>query len=88
MRPLLDADLLVLDELGSQKPSQFVHDILYYLINTRYNDERVTIFTTNVVDDLGERIGARLRSRLYEMAEEVKIANVPDYRVPTNRNRI
>jgi len=88
MRPLLDADLLVLDELGSQKPSQFVHDILYYVINSRYNDERVTVFTTNVIDDLGERIGARLRSRLYEMAEEVKISNVPDYRVPTNRNRI
>src|SRR6266849_3566822 len=31
MRPLVEADLLVLDELGSQKPSMFVHDILYYL---------------------------------------------------------
>ena len=34
LRPLLEADLLVLDELGSQKPTTFVQDILYYVINT------------------------------------------------------
>jgi DNA replication protein DnaC len=80
LRPLLEADLLVLDELGSQKPSLFVQDILYYVINTRYNDERTTIFTTNHTEDLNERIGERLRSRLYEMTDEVKLAGVPDYR--------
>lgn len=80
LRPLLEADLLVLDELGSQKPSLFVQDILYYVINTRYNDERTTIFTTNYVDDLHERIGERLRSRLHEMTEEIRLLGVPDYR--------
>jgi len=80
LRPLLEVDLLVLDELGSQKPSMFVQDILYYVINSRYNAQRTTIFTTNYVDDLGDRIGERLRSRLYEMAEEVRLAGVPDYR--------
>ena len=80
LRPLLETDLLVLDELGSQKPSMFVQDILYYLINTRYNGQRTTIFTTNYFDDLDDRIGQRLRSRLYEMTEEVKLAGVPDYR--------
>lgn len=81
LRPLIDCDLLVLDELGSQKPSLFVHDILYYVINSRYNDERTTIFTTNYTDDLGERIGDRLRSRLFEMAEEIRLNGVPDYRI-------
>jgi DNA replication protein DnaC len=65
-----------LDELGSQKPTQFVQDILYYVINTRYNEERATIFTTNYYDrsadakeeTLEQRIGTRLRSRLAEMA--------------------
>jgi DNA replication protein DnaC len=59
-----------------------VQDILYYVINTRYNDERATIFTTNHVDEpaeakeetLTQRIGARLRSRLYEMAPMVRMA--------------
>jgi len=80
LRPLLEADLLVLDELGSQKPSNFVHDILYYIINTRYNNVRTTIFTTNNVDDLGDRIGDRLRSRLYEMASVIHLTGVDDYR--------
>ena len=87
LRPLLEVDLLVLDELGSQKPTTFVQDILYYVINTRYNEERTTIFTTNYTDTaegkeepLGQRIGVRLRSRLYEMTNLISFAGAPDYR--------
>lgn len=88
MRPILEADLLVLDELGSQKPTQFVQDILYYVINTRYNEERATIFTTNYYDrsvdakeeTLEQRIGTRLRSRLAEMAERLEFAGATDHR--------
>lgn len=88
MRPILEADLLVLDELGSQKPTQFVQDILYYVINTRYNEERATIFTTNYYDRSGDakeetleqRIGTRLRSRLAEMAERLEFTGATDHR--------
>src|ERR1043166_4924550 len=87
LRPLLETDLLVLDELGSQKPTTFVQDILYYVINTRYNEERTTIFTTNYTDNpdakeepLAARIGTRLRSRLYEMAALVPFTGVSDHR--------
>jgi DNA replication protein DnaC len=88
LRPLIETDLLVLDELGSQKPTTFVQDILYYVINSRYNEERVTIFTTNYVDELSDRIGERLRSRLYEMTEEVRLTGVPDYRVGKGQNTL
>ena len=78
----------MLDELGSVKPTTFVQDILYYVINTRYNEERTTIFTTNYPDTaadskeegLTQRIGHRLRSRLYEMAQIVSFAGAEDYR--------
>lgn len=51
LRPLLDAELLVLDELGARKlTSPSVTDLLYYLVNTRYVEERVTVFTTNYSD--------------------------------------
>jgi DNA replication protein DnaC len=88
MRPILEADLLVLDELGSQKPTQFVQDILYYVINTRYNEERATIFTTNYYDrspdakdeTLEQRIGTRLRSRLAEMADRLEFSGATDHR--------
>ncbi|MBI2214158.1 MAG: ATP-binding protein [Acidobacteria bacterium] len=87
LEPILTADLLVLDELGSQKPTQFVQDMLYYIINTRYNEQRTTIFTTNYLDEprdpkeesLETRIGKRLRSRLFEMAERV-LVEADDYR--------
>jgi DNA replication protein DnaC len=41
------AELLVLDELGAQKPSAFVSDLLYLVINHRYARRRPTVFTTN-----------------------------------------
>ena len=57
------------------------------MINTRYNEERTTIFTTNYSDNpdakeepLSARIGARLRSRLYEMAKLVSFGGASDYR--------
>ena len=88
LTPLLEADLLVLDELGSQKPTNFVQDVLYYVINTRYNAELATIFTTNYYDRSGEvkeetleqRIGTRLRSRLAEMAERLEFTGATDHR--------
>ena len=88
LRPLLDADLLVLDELGAQKPTTFVQDVLYYIINTRYNNELTTVFTTNYFDrpmdvkeeTLESRVGARLRSRLSEMTEPIELRSVPDFR--------
>lgn len=43
-----EAELLVLDELGAQKPSAWVTEILYLVINTRYNRRLPTIFTTNL----------------------------------------
>jgi DNA polymerase III delta prime subunit len=45
--PILEAPLLVLDELGSQKKSDWLNDLLYLIVNTRYTRRLPTIFTTN-----------------------------------------
>ena len=45
--PLVAVDVLVLDELGAQKPTPFVRDLLYLVINGRYAKRRPTLFTTN-----------------------------------------
>lgn len=45
--PLGEVDVLVLDELGAQKPTPFVRDLLYLVINTRYARRLPTLFTTN-----------------------------------------
>jgi len=89
LEPVFNADVLVLDELGASKPTDWVRDTMMQIINTRYNDKRLTIFTTNYLDErkavknsgetLEERIGPRLRSRLYEMCKTVIIEG-DDYR--------
>ena len=76
LTPYADAEILVLDELGASKPHAWVLDVLYSLLNARYNRKKITIATSNFEDELDgagerekleDRIGYRLRSRLYEM---------------------
>jgi DNA replication protein DnaC len=77
LTPYAEAEILVLDELGASKPHAWVLDVLYSLLNSRYNRKKVTIATSNFEDEpdaasgererLEDRIGYRLRSRLYEM---------------------
>ncbi len=45
--PIIGAEVLVLDELGAQKPTEWVMDTLYLIMNTRYLRRLPTIFTTN-----------------------------------------
>ena len=45
--PVVDAEVLVLDELGAQKPSPWVNEILYLVMNSRYTKRVPTLFTTN-----------------------------------------
>ena len=82
LAPVYQADVLVLDELGASVPTDWVRDTMYQIINKRYNDNKLTIFTTNFLDkgnELEERITYRLRSRLYEMCTNVVIDG-EDYR--------
>jgi DNA replication protein DnaC len=81
LQPIFDAEILVLDEIGASKPTDWVRDTMAHIINTRYNDKKLTIFTTNYLDErkaereetLEDRIGVRLRSRLFEMCKTVHI---------------
>lgn len=87
LSPVLKADLLVLDELGVSKPTSWVKETIAHIINTRYNEKKHTIFTTNYLDNridtkseiLEDRIGVAMRSRLYEMCRTVEITGM-DYR--------
>jgi DNA replication protein DnaC len=92
LSPPVEAEALVLDELGAGKLSPWVMDLLYYVINSRYMSRRVTLCTTTYSDfaagagssprvdeSLTDRISAPLRSRLYEMCELVDI-RCGDYR--------
>ena len=86
LAPVLETEVLVLDELGAQNPSSWVKDTVSYVLNYRYNENKVTILTTNykdederkevkagIADTLSERIGVRMRSRLFEMCKTIKM---------------
>lgn len=92
LAPVYEAEVLVLDELGAMKPTDWVRDTMTQIINNRYNDRRLTIFTTNYMDDpvnpneesLENRVGVRLRSRLREMCKTI-IVKGSDYRIEMGR---
>jgi len=95
--PVFQGELLVLDELGAKRTSAWIEEIIFYIINQRYNHRKLTIFTSNYLDteeeeedkrdsfykkgedSLVDRIGVRLRSRLYEMCKIVEMQG-DDYR--------
>jgi DNA replication protein DnaC len=124
LEPVLKAEIFILDDVGSSKPSPWALETVGHVLNTRYNEKRVTLLTTNYLDEdashsrnsdsasaipgargnvvspdsyrsgklpsgepmrgaredtLTERVGARIRSRLYEMCRTIKIF-APDYR--------
>jgi DNA replication protein DnaC len=47
LAPVFEAEVLVLDELGAQKPTDWVWDTVALILNSRYNDKRTTLITTN-----------------------------------------
>jgi len=57
LRPVFETDVLVLDELGAVKPTEWVWDTVSLILNTRYNDNRTTIITTNFDDQPAAAIG-------------------------------
>lgn len=66
--------LAILDDIGAEKPSEFVIETLYAIINGRYNKMLPTIFTSNCdLDQLAERIGERNASRIAEMCQIVEL---------------
>lgn len=84
---VMEADLLVLDDLGAERPTEWVEETMNLIVNTRYNERRPTVFTTNFedapqtedLDALRARVGFRMHSRLREMCEFLEFDG-PDYR--------
>jgi DNA replication protein DnaC len=79
------ADLLVLDDLGAEKTSDYVLDRLYVLINGRYENDMPTIITTNrSIEELRQQLGPHITSRICEMCVAVEFPE-GDYRLQNLR---
>ena len=101
-RVALETEILLLDDLGAHRVTDWVEDTVTAIITYRYNQRKPLIATTNLPDpDMGgtvieksasptghlykttleERVGARARSRLFEMCTVVKMWAAADYRI-------
>lgn len=96
VRPVLETEVVAIDDLGAERISDWVEDTVTYILNYRYTQKKITLLTSNLAetqeeardrgfggrdraDTLEIRIGKRVRSRLFEMCDWVRIW-VADFR--------
>jgi DNA replication protein DnaC len=85
MDAVKNADLLVLDDLGSERVTEWVRERIFVIVNHRYRETLPTIFTSNIgPEELPAQLGERTASRIISMCEGVELTGA-DYR-ETTRN--
>jgi DNA replication protein DnaC len=108
-RAALDTEVLLLDDLGAHRVTDWVEDTVTAIVTYRCNNQKPTIVTTNLPDpdaggcvmernsaipgkmeyrtSLADRVGARARSRLFEMCLVVQMPGVGDFRLRKTSER-
>jgi DNA replication protein DnaC len=85
IQQMKSAPLLLVDDLGVSKGSEWVEDVTHRLLSGRYDDELPTIYTTNLaIPEIEKVMGARIASRLAEQCVTVRMVG-HDRRRPVPR---
>ena len=80
MDAVKNADFLVLDDLGAEKPTEWVRERIFVLVNHRYREQLPTVFTSNTgPKDLADQLGERTASRIIAMCDWIALEG-EDYR--------
>ncbi|WP_039948360.1 ATP-binding protein [Leptospira fainei] len=80
-KQFMEVEVLVLDDFGANKESDWANSQLYDLIDSRYEEEKVTVLTSNIsLSDWKDKAEGRIFSRLMEMTKEIHL-DCPDYRL-------
>lgn len=89
IRRLSDVDLLLLDDVGAQKGTEWKDERLYEILDSRYEGCLPTVVTTNVPpDQMSEQLGDRLGSRFKEQAFQLTFFGGPDLRSQLGPRRV
>lgn len=75
LKPVLDAEPLVLDDLGGENPTLWVLDTFFYILNHRYNENKLTIITTNYSDQTKKSAGGGAGRGRYERAPDPSLSD-------------
>ncbi|OMH40056.1 ATP-binding protein [Desulfurobacterium indicum] len=87
---VMEVPLLILDDVGAERTTDWAKDILSTIINYRYTNSLPTIITTNLTfdspldDSFSSRFGERTESRIYEMCKLIRVEG-NDYRKEKNQ---
>ena len=80
MDAVQNAEFLVLDDLGSERTTEWVRERIFVIVNHRYRDALPTVFTSNIgPKDLAEQLGERTASRIIAMCDWIALEG-DDYR--------
>jgi DNA replication protein DnaC len=73
LAPVFEVGVLALDELGAKRPTAWVEETVFYIINQRYNQKRPTIFTSNYfdIDDEEDR-----RGKMYKEKDDSLVSRI------------
>ena len=75
--PVLATEVLVIDELGAQKPTAWVSEVLYLILNGRYTRRLPTLFTTNYYLEAAPQAGNALDRGAAPPAPDVLSSRIP-----------
>ena len=88
LEDLTEVEVLILDDLGAERPTDWVRERLYLVVNQRWQAQRITLFTSNEpLDQLETAIGSRTLSRLVGDTVLLTLSG-GDYRQIEKRRRV
>lgn len=76
LEQLINASLLIIDDIGAEIKKDWIDMILFRIIDSRYTNKRITIFTSNVERD-SLKLNDRIKDRIYDMTVTIRLPEVP-----------
>lgn len=74
LQKLKDCELLIIDDIGTEKTSEWVMDIYFSIIDFRYSNLKPIVIATNLTDsEVKDKFNERIMSRIFEMCDGVKL---------------
>lgn len=82
-----EVPLLILDDIGTEKQTEYVDQLIYDFVNSRYENRKQTVFTSNFsIQEISNKYHPRIASRIIGMCGDTNIISTPkvDYRASHN----
>lgn len=77
LKYLKETFLLILDDIGVEKQTEFVDQLIYEVIDYRYQHHLPVFITSNFsLEEIGKKYHSRIASRIIGMCEEIKLPDV------------